>query len=213
MRRTPSSDGPPRPPKVPESPRSGESTPHRLRMTGQYEDVRDQFAPSRADLRKARSLVAGRAHPLPRDTPRHLRLVGQRDARQMPANRTNAQEQALLGPTDPRWVLALRVAEQLQGTVLSPESRERLIRTGKTMGLTPFDANLVIAIIQDQARRGFAPERCASAGAPMLRMVPLPRPTDRFVGSFTRQGFWVAGALVVGIVILEVMLLKSWLGW
>jgi len=193
--------------------RHADDAPPRLRVTGWQDAGRDTPRPRPADLRKARSLVAGRAHPLPRDTPRHLRLVGQRDARQLPTNKTNAEEQALLGPTDPRWVLALRVAEQLQGTVLAPEARERLIRTGKAMGLTPFDANLVIAIIQDQARRGFAPERCASAGAPMLRMVPLPRPRDRFIGSFSRGGFWAAVGLVAAIVGLELLLIKSWLGW
>jgi len=188
----------------------------RLRMTGSRrstDEPRGPWSPRAADLRKASSLVAGRAYPLPKGTPRHLRLVGQRDARQLPANETNAAARALLGATDPRWVLALRVAEQMQGTLLAPDARERLIRLGKTMGLTPFDANLVIAIIQDQARRGFAPERCASAGAAMLRMVPLPRPKDRFVGSFTRNGFWAAVALVAAIVGLELLLLKAWLGW
>jgi len=62
--------------------------------------------------------------------------------------------QPIASPTDPRWVLALRTAEALDGAVLPPERRDRLVRLGKLLGMTPFDANLVIAIVQDQARRG-----------------------------------------------------------
>lgn len=75
---------------------------------------------------------------------------------------------------DPRWVLAVRTAESLVGVVLTPEKRERLVHLGKILGLSPFDANLVIAIVQDQARRGFAPAYCPTAGEPQLRLVPLP---------------------------------------
>ena len=75
---------------------------------------------------------------------------------------------------DPRWVLAVRTAESLVGTVLRPEKRERLVHLGKILGMSPFDANLVIAIVQDQARRGFAPSYCPTAGEPQLRLVPLP---------------------------------------
>lgn len=81
---------------------------------------------------------------------------------------------ALTGVTDPRWVLAVRVAESLQGDVLVPEKREVLLKLGRMMGLSPFDANLVIAIVQDQARRGYAPEYCPTAGEPQLRLVPHP---------------------------------------
>ena len=80
-------------------------------------------------------------------------------------------------PFDPRWVLAIRVADSLQGVVLPPERRERLLDLGRVMGLTPFDANLIIAIVQDQARRGHAPHQCPQMGEPMLRMVPPPRRT------------------------------------
>jgi hypothetical protein len=57
-------------------------------------------------------------------------------------------------PFDPREVLAARTAEQLQGDVLTPERRQRLSRLASRIGVRPFDANLVIAVVQDRARRG-----------------------------------------------------------
>ncbi len=85
------------------------------------------------------------------------------------------QHEPITDTTDARWVLAVRTAEQLEGTILRPERRESLLRLGKVFGLTPFDTNLVIAIVQDQARRGHAPAYCPAAGEPQLRMVPPPR--------------------------------------
>ena len=76
-----------------------------------------------------------------------------------------------LQATDPRWVLALRTQEQLQGPILSPNRRDKLIRLGRTMGLGPFESNLVIAIVQDQARRG----RSLHDAEPTLRFVPTHR--------------------------------------
>ena len=81
----------------------------------------------------------------------------------------------LQGSSDPRWVLAVRTAELLQGDILTPERRERIIRMGRLFNLTPFDANMVIAIVQDQARRGIAPQLCPTAGEPQLRMISPPQ--------------------------------------
>lgn len=87
----------------------------------------------------------------------------------------------LAGLADPRWVLALRTAEVMEGAIVRPEKRRRLLQLGKMLGLSPFDSNLVVAIMQDQARRGHAPSRCPAAGEQQLTMVPLPdayRPRD-----------------------------------
>jgi len=113
----------------------------------------------------------------------------------------------ITGPTDPRWVLAVRTAEQMQGYILTPERRERLIQTGKLMGLTIFDANLVIAIVQDQARRDYQPDYCPTAGEPQLTLVPLPR---RFATSSIWQGrrALTTAALIVTILALELLALK-----
>lgn len=110
-------------------------------------------------------------------------------------------------PTDPRWVLALRTAESLQGTILGPEKRDRLVKIGKMMGLTAFDANLVIAIVQDQARRGYAPEYCPTAGEPQLAMVPLPRKELSDVEARTRRIGIICGVISV-LVGIELVVLK-----
>jgi hypothetical protein len=65
----------------------------------------------------------------------------------------------VLEPTDPRWVLAVRVAYMIQGgraAILRPADRRHLHRLASYMGVRPFDANLVIAIVQDAARSGDA---------------------------------------------------------
>lgn len=111
----------------------------------------------------------------------------------------------IAGTADPRWVLAVRVAEQLQGSALPPAKRDRLVRLGKMFGLTAFDANLIIAIVQDQARRGYAPAYCPTAGEPQLRMVPPPAPQRWMTGQRT---LLIAG-LIAGFIALELIAL-SW---
>jgi hypothetical protein len=64
---------------------------------------------------------------------------------------------ARLDPTDARWVLALRVAADIEGgraAILRPERRQRLMSLATRLGLRQFDAGLVIAIVQDGARTG-----------------------------------------------------------
>jgi len=67
---------------------------------------------------------------------------------------------ATLAPNDARRILALRVMESLEGGragILRPESRHQMMSIATMLGLRPFDANLVIAIVQDGARRGESP--------------------------------------------------------
>jgi hypothetical protein len=97
------------------------------------------------------------------DAQPHLRLVGAADwwgdartrARRAVAdeNRAAAANRGL-SPTDPRWALAARAYSQLQGSALTQERRLQVMRTARRLGVRPFDANLIIAIVQDQARRG-----------------------------------------------------------
>jgi hypothetical protein len=115
---------------------------------------------------------------------------------------------APLPPTDPRWVLAIRTAESLQGTLLTPTQRDRLIRLGTMMGLTPFDANLVIAIVQDRARRGHGGADCAAAGVAQLAMVPAPVRHGWFSG-FTGAARWRTAYWLVTLLSLEVLV--AWL--
>lgn len=54
---------------------------------------------------------------------------------------------------DPRWVLATRAWSQLEGSVLTPDRRERVLATARRLGVQPFEANVIIAVVQDRARR------------------------------------------------------------
>ncbi|MEX2672170.1 MAG: hypothetical protein WD294_08690 [Phycisphaeraceae bacterium] len=85
------------------------------------------------------------------------------------SHRRRPDKPAELNSTDPRWVLAVRTQQVLQGAMLRPAERQNLLRVGRLMGLNPFDANLVIAIVQDQARRGGT----LGAAAESLGRVPL----------------------------------------
>jgi hypothetical protein len=58
---------------------------------------------------------------------------------------------------DPRWVLAMQTRARLQGALLTPERRGELMRCGRDLGLRAFESNLVIAVMQDRARRPHAP--------------------------------------------------------
>lgn len=88
---------------------------------------------------------------------------------------------------DARWVFARRVAEQLEGgvaAILTPQRRAALLATATRVGLRPFDANLVIALVQDGRRSGrgalnpeversltlIQPADPVSADRPVLRM-------------------------------------------
>lgn len=93
----------------------------------------------------------------------HLRLVGIDDAREPPASvarrRDVARENRLsvdLNPDDVRAAFAVEVARALEGgpaALLRPERRRELVAGAVDRGLREFDANLVIAVVQDAARR------------------------------------------------------------
>ena len=58
-----------------------------------------------------------------------------------------------LRTASPHLTLATNVASRLQGSVLAPEDRETLVEEGRRMGIRDFDAHLVMAVVQDRARR------------------------------------------------------------
>ena len=87
-----------------------------------------------------------------------------------------------LAATDPRWVLAARTAMQLQGgqaAILAPDQRRRLVTMAQRLGLRPFDAGLVIAIVQDAARRGLDPLGAQTEGSLGLVHEGHPRGGER----------------------------------
>jgi hypothetical protein len=77
------------------------------------------------------------------------------------------QAAARLTRDDARWVFAVVVRSMLEGgsqAILPPESRRRLLSQAHGAGIREFDAGLIIAIVQDGAKRGewIAPARGAS---------------------------------------------------
>lgn len=76
---------------------------------------------------------------------------------------------ASLSASEAREILTLRVTELLQGgraAILTPERRARAIRIARMLGVRDFDAHLVIAVVQDRARRGeIAISGAASSGS------------------------------------------------
>lgn len=104
---------------------------------------------------------------------------------------------AQLTPSDPRWVLAVRTAELMGARgVLPPEKRDRLTRMGRMLGLTAFDVSLVIAIVQDQVRRGHSTLNAPGAGAAQLGMIQLKKG-----GRGSGWSRWWPAAAVAGMVL------------
>lgn len=105
-----------------------------------------------------------------------------------------------LAAEDARVVFALDVERSLEGgkaAALRPERRERLVAGAVKRGMRPFDANLVIAIVQDAARRG--EPLSGSQHGPVLRMVKQP---DRGEGRFE---WLLVAAIVLGLVMAVAM--------
>jgi hypothetical protein len=92
---------------------------------------------------------------------------------------------AMLQPLDARWVMALDVWNTIEGgraAMIAPSKRRELIAAGVARGMREFDANLVIAIVQDAARRGEMPPidpagSVISASLAMLK--PARKPLSR----------------------------------
>ncbi|MCZ6611943.1 MAG: hypothetical protein O6941_04855 [Planctomycetota bacterium] len=66
----------------------------------------------------------------------------------------DANHKPPLEPTDPRWILAARAYTQLEDQTLTFQHRKRLLRMGRQLGVRPLQVNMIIAIVQDHARRG-----------------------------------------------------------
>ena len=113
-------------------------------------------------LRLVNTPVAGTDHALP---PRHARRAV-----------AAANRRAAVASDDARWAIAAAAAAALEGgaaAVLRPERRHRLVKMAVALGLRPFDANLIIAIVQDAARTGEGP-----LGPSVPERLALIRPPD-----------------------------------
>lgn len=136
-----------------------------------------------------------------------LRLVGAGapDMKPPVANPT-----PISGATDPRWVLAVRTAEMLEGDVLPPNKRESLMHSGKVMGLSPFDCSLILAIVQDRARRGLSPAQCPAASTSQLALIPLPQRRSPWSALADKPG--QIALIAAGLLAFQALLMWIWLG-
>jgi len=83
---------------------------------------------------------------------------------------------AALTTSDARWAIAAATAQAIDGgraAIITPEKRRRLVGLATSLGLRPFDANLIIAIVQDAARSGQGP-----LGAHVVERLTLIREPD-----------------------------------
>lgn len=103
------------------------------------------------------------------------------------AENRRAAEFTAAGGEDVRKLLALKVGEGLEGgraAILPAARRRTLVKAGEHLGLRPFEANLIIAIVQDSARRGEAP--ASPSTQKMLEMIPQRQP-----GLWAREDTWM----------------------
>lgn len=138
----------------------------------------------------------------------NLRLAGSESEEVRPsqaaaARRAVAQENhgAALAADDVRRVFAEHVRASVEGgraAIVRPEARRRLVSSAEKMGLRPFDANLVIAIVQDAARHG---ETLDEDAAHRLGMVPA-RGRKSVIGPLMLLG--AAVGLAAGLISLLV---------
>ena len=148
--------------------------------------------------------------------PNHLRLVGNDDAQALESwiatrearkaiirENQHAAQNTSLDPTDPRWVMAAKTYASLQGSTLSPDRRDRLVHMAKQLGLRPFDANLVIAIVQDHARRGLRPDEAMGS----LALIESPKQRTQT----TRRVMVIRFAIAIACAVVANALLISWL--
>jgi hypothetical protein len=165
----------------------------------------DRSKPLRRVSRRGKTRPVTEAPRRPQDA--RLRLVGTGapDAKAPTQNPTPID-----GATDPRWVLAVSTAQMMEGDVLPPNKRETLMSQGKSMGLSPFDCSLILATIQDRARRGIALDDCPAASESQLALIPRPavRPLKSALGQNPKRTMLIAS----GLLALQVLLIWVWLG-
>lgn len=106
----------------------------------------------------------------PRPDPRALRVYRQAAAQETVLARETARDPSF-APGDPRWRFAREVESALEGSVLAFEERRRLLSLAQRLGIRAFDANLIVALVQDRARRGEPVETAAAT----IAMVPAGR--------------------------------------
>ncbi len=131
---------------------------------------------------------------------------------------------AAMSAEDARRIFALRVFESLEAGaagVLRPDRRRELVSAAQRLGLRAFDANLIIAIVQDDARRGETAlsKRAAGLVAWVVGEERLGRRARRRAGGFGAQesrglgaqGVLMAVVVAIGLAFVGVVALISWI--
>lgn len=151
--------------------------------------------------------VVDTVRPLPRSTPDQPLPPPPTPTDAVAAENRSAADHPF-DPADPRWILATRAAAALEGgraAILPPERRARLVSLATSLGLRPFDAHLVIAIVQDDARTGAKP----LADTAKHRVALVRAPADPFdAGAFAIR-LAIAALIAAAIVLTAIGWLES----
>lgn len=149
--------------------------------------------------------------------PKGLRLTSYGE----PALRPRSVADPIQDANDPRWVLAHRTSALLRGGQLPPEAQRQLVALAQRLGLSAFAARLVMAIVQEQARRGFSiqgfPETLLAALARVPRYCPpaaaasLPCPPRAPAKASGQNRLWPAAATAA--MVLGAQFLLIWYLW
>lgn len=100
-------------------------------------------------------------------------------------------------------IMAATVARSLEGgtaAILRPERRRDLVAAAGALGVRPFDANLLIAAVQDRVRRGEDPQGAAIA-AKLSRPSATALPVRATPATGASRGVWrvFAMGLALGV--------------
>jgi len=104
---------------------------------------------------------------------------------------------AAISRDDRRAVFAAHVVRQLDGgraAILTPDRRRGLLTLAERMGMRLFDANLVIAIVQDAVREGDDP-----LDTPADARIGLVSTRDDGRHTARRLLLWWCGSMLLGI--------------
>ena len=139
---------------------------------------------------RATSRLKVERRPRPALDARAERLFRQAVAHEMLLARESGRERGF-DPNDARWMLAEEARRALQGTILAYEDRRKLLDLATRLGIRPFDANLILAVVQDRARRD-EPLESASGAIAAIPLNAAPADSDGKAG-------WLVVAVLVAM--------------
>ena len=123
-----------------------------------------------------------------------------------------------MDPADARWTVAVATAMAVEGGragIISAERRAGVLELATSVGLRPFDAAMIMAVVQDARRAGEAPlsvnvqQRLLLVGGAGIIGVPMTGASGGSGGATTGRGSaWLAvvWAVLLGLVGMWVMI-------